>query len=313
MTKLQSPPLAFDAARGIPSGRLQRRFAAASLAMLLAGCASFDGQAVPVLRVADAESLATELSPKTALETFYAETDAGRRKLYRDRVIGTYMAGADAQYLDFRAKLSREMKGSNLALGLLALGLTGGASIAGESAANILSAGAAGAIGARASVSKELWFEKTLPALMTAMAAKRTTIRTQIMVRMRESADTYSLAEAFSDIARYQEAASLDGAVETVTTAVAAKNVEADALYANEVAFYTPPPEVGVADLRRTTKRALAASLADETRINAAATAVGVSPGVDTGETMRSIMRKMLQDSTAQGSQTFATKVQSAL
>lgn len=279
----------------------------------LAGCASFDGQAEPVLSVADATAIATELPPRTTLEQFYGEPDAQKRRLYRDRVIGAYLAGADARYLNFRAQLSREMKGSNLALGLLALGLTGGASIAGEATANALSAGAAGAIGTRASVSKELWFEKTLPALMTAMAAKRTTIRTQIMVRMREPADSYSLAEAFGDIARYQEAASLDGAVETVTTAVAQKNAEADALYANEVSFYTAPPEVGVADLRKAVKKALAGKLSDEAKINAAATAVNVNPGVDPTETMRLIMREMLKDSTLQGSTTFATKVQSAL
>lgn len=279
----------------------------------LAGCASFDGQAAPILRVADATAIATALPPRTALETFYTEPDGLKRRLYRDRVIGAYLAGADAQYLHFRAKLSREMKGSNLALGLLALGLTGGASIAGEATANALSAGAAGAIGTRASVSKELWFEKTLPALMTAMASKRTTIRTQIMVRMRETAEVYSLAEAFGDLARYQEAASLDGAVETVTSAVAEKNAEADEIYANEVAFYTAPPEDGVAALRKSVKVALAAKLTDEVKINAAANAVGLTPGIDSSDTMKLIMKKMLRDSSLQGSTDFAGKVKSAL
>lgn len=257
-------------------------------------------------------AVAESLPPLTALETFYAEPDTSRRTAYRDRVIGSYLAAADGQYLAFRAKLSREMKGSNAALGLIALGLTGGASLASEATANALSAGASGVIGARSTISKELWFEKTLPALMTAMSANRTRIRTEIMVRMREDANAYSLSEAFSDIARYQEAASLDGAVETVTSAAAEKAREADELYAEEVSFYSAAPEDGVADLRRTVKQALAALGDDTVRMDAAAAAVSIMPGRSAAETRGQILMQMNQITSAEESRDFAAKVLAA-
>jgi len=283
----------------------------ASLA--LSGCASFDGQAAPVLTTDMTIAVASSLPPVTALETFYAEPDPARRTAWRDRVIGSYLAAADAQYLAFRAKLSREMKGSNTALGLIALGLTGGASLASEATANALSAGASGVIGARSTISKELWFEKTLPALMTAMSANRTRIRTEIMVRMREDAGSYSLSEAFSDIARYQEAASLDGAVETVTSAAGQKAREADELYAQEVSFNSAAPEEGGPDLRRTVKQALAGIGDDSARMDAAAAAVNIVPGTRAIETRGLILMQMNQIVSVEESRDFAARVLAAV
>ena len=254
-----------------------------------AGCASFNGQATPVLSPATVGAVAAAYPPQTALATFYGKP-VDQRKAYRDEVIGAYLAAADLQFLTFRQDLSRQTKGTNVGFDLAILALTGTASLTGKTVANGLSAGAAGLTGSRAAIAKELWFDKTLPALLTAMEARRTVVRTTIMTRMREPAESYSLAEALNDLMAYQAAASLDAAIETVTTAAGEKASAADALYQQQVAFYSAPPETGVAELRRAIKGLLAPKRADADAMKGVATAIGVDPGKDGPSTFASIM-----------------------
>lgn len=286
---------------------------AAILAACAGGCASFDGQAKPVLPVADIKAVGTSYPPGLALKTFYGKNDATQQKAYRDEVIGAYLAAADLRYLEFRAQLSREMKGSNVLLGVGLLGLTGGASLAGQSTANALSAGAAGLAGSRATISKELWFEKTLPALFAAMDARRTTVRRTIMVRMREPSASYGLAEAFADLFRYQEAASLEVGVQAISASAAQEASAAQALYDKEVAFYSAAPEVGVADLRGSIKRALGAKIADAAAINRAAAAVGVDAQATPTATAEAILKLALTKVTVAEVSGILDKVQQAL
>lgn len=258
----------------------------------LSGCASLDGQAESVLSAGDVDQVAKAYSPKVALEAFYAAgTD---RRAYRDKVIGLYLASADIRYLDFRRNLSREVKGTNLVTDLALLGLTAGASLATQSTANALSAGAAGLAGSRASISKELWFEKTLPVLIAAMDARRTEIRTQILQRMQSSPEAYSLAEAFSDIARYQEAASLDSAIDVVSASTNARSVEADKQYAGMVLTYSGAPPAGSQELKTDIKRRLEAALAvTPAKINEVADALSVPHGATDKDTMLAILGKL--------------------
>ena len=223
-----------------------RALAALSLLPLAGACASLDGQAKPMLEVAAVTAVAAKYPPATALATFYGRrNDEAAQRAWRDEVIGAYLAAADLRYLEFRRDLSRQMKGSGLGLDIAVLGLTGGASLAAGKTANALSAIAAGFAGTRATLSKELWFDKTLPALVAAMDAQRTQVRVQILTRMQASPAAYSLAEAFADIARYQEAATLDSAIELVTAAASEKSVQADARYASVVLSYSGAPPAG--------------------------------------------------------------------
>lgn len=269
-----------------------------SLLSLSSACASFDGQAAPVLNTAAVAQVANAYPPATALADFYAETDATAQRAYRDKVVGAYLAAADLRYLEFRRNLSRESKGANLALNLAVLGLTGGASLASERTANALSAGAASLVGARASFSKELWFDKTLPALFAAMDARRTEVRGQILTRMQSSPQAYSLAEAFADIARYQEAATLDAAIQSVTADANARAVEADARYANVVLTYSGPPPADAAQKRADLKSRIETAAQTPGLLDKIADAVNVTKSADSQATLRALLAKMLDPAT---------------
>lgn len=186
-----------------------------------------------------------------ALEAYYSQPTPEERKRYRDRVIGIYMTAVNGNFIEFKRLLSRENKGANFGLGLGFTGLTSAATFASERTANILAAGASGLHGAQGQMSREVYFEKTLPALFAAMDANRTRVRANIFKRMQEF-DSYSLTEAFSDLADYEVAASLDRAIETMTSETGKKAAAEQARFENVMglgAILSQPQRLEIATL----------------------------------------------------------------
>ena len=181
----------------------------------LAACASFDGQQRAMLTPA-AAAVPAHYLPSAALETYANQRTPEERAIYRNAVIGIYMISADADYREFTRMLSRESKGANFALGSGFTALTTAATVAAQRTANILSAFASGLNGIQGRLSSEVYFERTLPALLAGMEAQRTRIRTNIVARLGQK-DEYSLTEAFLNLSSYAGAGSLDSAIETVT------------------------------------------------------------------------------------------------
>lgn len=192
----------------------------ASLASLGA-CASFSGMPEPVLNTQAVVESANATDVSDAIGNFYSPDPADRDGLtpegYRNKIVGTYMTAADLRFAEFRRHLSRQSRGSSLGLDVAILGVAGGASVAAERTANIPSSVAAGPTGTRAALNRDVYFDRTLPALFAAMDSARTETRTTIMVNLRRSATEYPLPVALADIANYELAGSLDGAIERVT------------------------------------------------------------------------------------------------
>lgn len=134
------------------------------------------------------------------------------KKAYRNRVLSIWLLAIDSRYDAFRRDLSRGMKGGNFGLDVLTLALTATGSVV-AGAADELSAAATGVGGARASLNREVYFEKTLPALVAYMDAERLEIRGQLLQGMNRSIAEYSLEQGFADLWRYQAAGSLDRAI----------------------------------------------------------------------------------------------------
>jgi hypothetical protein len=183
---------------------------AVTASTLLAGCASFDGMQEPVIKADVAASLVTK---SYGLETTLTRIQTERDKAaYRNRVMSIWLMAIDARYDTFRRDLSRGRKGSAVGLDILTLGLTATASVVGD-AAEEFSAAATGVGGARASVDRELYFEKTLPVLITYMDAERLRERARMLQGMGRTIEEYSLEQGFADLWRYQSAGSLDRAI----------------------------------------------------------------------------------------------------
>lgn len=262
----------------------------AGSAVGLSGCASFDGHPEPVIKQKDLLSLVAKYPVDQAIADFYAPQTGMDPKSQRNKIIGIYMAAIDARYLQFRTDLSRQSKGSNFGLDLGVLGLSSAASIAGERTANVLSASSAALTGTRASLSKDVFFEQTLPTLLANIDAARTRVRTNILKRMQEPASSYSMPDALADLTAYEESAALDKAIQKSAADAGARVDAADKRFDATLTAISGPPEPGVVEARQAIKVRLAALVGDKAKMDAVAKALGVDSGPTPTDTLANIM-----------------------
>jgi|GEM_PF-3242406 len=299
----------------------------------LGGCAAFQGQPDPVIsRAASADpsgySLQRALGPlnMAVLGAYHSPQAVDRcvtlsatvtrcglsQEEYRNYVIGAYLAAANDRYGEFTRRLRLQSRGSAVALDIAALGLASGASLAGERTANVLGAIAAALGGTRATLEREVYFDRTVPALIGAMEAARTRLRAVILVGLRRSADEYPLEAAWTDVQAYEAAATLDNAVQAITQDAANRVVEANA-FAEGVRTYSGAPAEGVAAIRRrmTVKLRQLRGASDTAALNQIVT--GLSLQAPAGATASAlyglIIDKLETDDTLAGTQGFARVV----
>lgn len=191
----------------------------------LGACASFSAMPEPVLKTQDVINITSDYPVNRALRLYHAPNDSDREGLsqrhWRDMVVGVYMAAADARYHEFRGNLSREMRGSNFGLDLAVLGLSGAGTVSGEATANVLAAITGALTGTRTALSKDVYFEQALPALVASMEAARIQVATRIHTGLTKPVDEYPLERAITDVLAYERAASLDQAIQRVTVGAA--------------------------------------------------------------------------------------------
>lgn len=190
----------------------------------LSACASFSAMPEPVLTTRDAINITADYPVSGALRRYHgtdAERDGLSQRQWRNMIIGVYMAAADARYHEFRANLSREMRGGNFGLDVAVLGLSGAGTVAGESTANVLAAITGALTGTRSALSKDVYFERALPALVASMEAARLEVATRIHTGLTQDVAEYPLERAITDVLAYERAASLDQAIQRVTVGAA--------------------------------------------------------------------------------------------
>ncbi len=232
---------------------------AAGMAVLVSGCASFDGIQEPVIKAdAAVELVSRSYGLDTTLTQIARETD---KAAYRNRVLSIWLMAIDARYDAFRRDLSRGRKGSAVGLDILTLGLTSAGSVITD-ASQELAAAATGVGGARASVDRELYFEKTLPVLISYMDAERLKLRGQIIQGMGRPITEYPLEQGFADLWQYQGAGSLDRAIGNAAHDAGDAIEEAEYEYSQAVDLCLPQGEA--AATRRRLGRALQADLNSE-------------------------------------------------
>jgi len=208
-------------------------------ALALAGCASFNGQPEPVVSVSTADSLLGKY-PIDQVWTQYEAAQGDKQRIYRNAVIYAYLQAIDARYAAFRQKLSSEHKGTDLAFDGLLLGAGAIGSLV-ASAANEAAVGTTALVGARASVDKNLYFEKTLPALLSTMDAERFRVAAAIQGKLSHDTGQYPLGAALADLQAYQLAGSVDFAVNQMNSTAATDRAEAKLEFDRSFRFACDP------------------------------------------------------------------------
>src|SRR6185436_14302547 len=103
----------------------------------------------------------------------------------------------DVNYHDFERSLSSEQKMFAVGSDLVVLGLAGAGTLAKSTRTKTrLAAFSAGVLGARESIDKEIYYNKTLPAIVAQMQASRRTVYANIVAGLARNDDDYSLLQA---------------------------------------------------------------------------------------------------------------------
>lgn len=221
---------------------------------IIAGCASVSG--FPDR----SEAVDTRLEalgklyflPEKDVQTEYAVKTGSAKREYRDQVVYGRMQAVDLQFSAFQEAIYREGISSNLTLDLLGIGVGGaGAIVTGTDASQIFSALSAGISGSRTSINKNLYFERTMPALLALMESERDRLRAVILEGLTQDTARYPLGRALFDLESYYRVGSIPGAISSITQVAGAVQAEADAALkeVREKSFVDPPAQQRVSDL----------------------------------------------------------------
>jgi hypothetical protein len=197
---------------------------------VLAGCSSLQGFPHDVVSPeTDLAAYQQYFSPSVVPAYLTLSGDASRRA-YRDEVVYGRMHAYDLQFKEFLKALSLESGSTTLSADLISLTLNGlGATVGGAGTKAALSAASGGVIGAKGAISKNLFYDKTLPAIIAQMEAQRTVVRAAVEKGLAGSDADYSLPKALSDLDRYDMAGSFPGAVNSIVQDAGTKSAAAQA------------------------------------------------------------------------------------
>jgi hypothetical protein len=210
-------------------GELRHRWQALSVialaVMLLSGCASIEGYPN---RLEYAAQYVAEVGPYAAPEAvlrYNATTDLTSATLLRNNIVTARIFSIDANFHQFVRDLTTQQNLSSVGIDWAAIGLASAGAVVGSSQTKaILAAISAGLLGAKASVDKDVFYNKTIPALITLMEGQRKIVLAQIYVGLRKGAADYTLYQALADLDSYYNAGTINGALVGLTVTAGASS-----------------------------------------------------------------------------------------
>ena len=227
----------------------------AMLGLAVAGCASVSGfPDRPENVKATLENLQKRyfLPGTDVLEEYKKQNTAEEKRGYRNAVIYGQMQAIDIRFSEFQEALYKEGIITNLSLDILGIGVgAAGATVIGGNTSRILSAVSAGIAGTQTAFNKNVYYERTMPALLALMEAERAKIRNQIEQSLLLSVEDYPIEKSLGDIGRYFNAGSIPGSIVVLTQDAGKAKQEAE-------------------DALKTTRDALFVNVASQKRVQAA-------------------------------------------
>jgi hypothetical protein len=152
-----------------------------------------------------------------AKDVEYAHSDPANRVQLRNEIILARLRAYDINFADFEKRLYGDGNGVTLGsdlVGLVLGGLT--ATIGGAGTKAALGAASTGVIGADTAINKDLYYQKTIPALLAQMEADRLLAKAPIIAGMKLSDADYPLFQAYIDLDTYKNAGSIPAAINAV-------------------------------------------------------------------------------------------------
>lgn len=213
--------------RPIAGMRLLLRWAGLLSLLLLGACSTFSG-APPRLTSVDALT-AEDPDYKKALDDFYEQKEDDGRLRVRNKFVETRIAIIDHEYLKFRQSLYQDRMGVDLTadLGLLSLNALG-AAVSSAAAKTTYAALSAALVGSKTSIDKNVYFERTLVAMLSQMDTLRNNKKIDLFKGLSQPIANYPLSYAKAETDEYYLAGTIARAIQGVNaeTAVAAAQSE---------------------------------------------------------------------------------------
>lgn len=198
-------------------GRITAGLAIVTWCGLLVACAPIQGYPADP---ENTDATLTALAPyfNGIAETDYlTTTDAILRTAKRTGIVLARMRAYDIEFSDFERRLYGDGNGVTLGSDLVGLVLAGLTATTGNAATkSALGAASAGVIGAKAAIDKDLYYQKTIPALLAQMEADRLSALLPITAGLKLSDANYPLMQAYIDLDAYKNAGSIPAAINAV-------------------------------------------------------------------------------------------------
>jgi len=206
-------------------GRVFRRLLVISVAGVIASCSAIQGYPPdPENSSAVLASLQPYFQPSQA-DTYIKETDPAQRRQLRDIIVLSQVRAYDIEFNNFEKSLYSSGNGISTGSDLVLLVLNGlGATLGGVAVKAALAAASTGVVGAQSAISKDLYYQKTLPALLAQMEANRSAVELTIFTGLTQEDAKYSLLHAYLDLEALKQAGGIPQAITNITQQAANAN-----------------------------------------------------------------------------------------
>ncbi|MBI3799356.1 MAG: hypothetical protein HY268_20620 [Deltaproteobacteria bacterium] len=198
---------------------------------------------------AEIQALDKYLQPD-AITKYESANDSDRsglsKQAWRNEVVNARVRADDLYFNQFQQRLFQEGIGFGLATDWIVLALNAAGTLATAGTVNALSAASTGVVGGKAAFDRSVYLEKTMPALVATMAAKRKEVLVRIREGLTKNIDEYPLPLALSDLESYYDAGTIPGAIIEVANAAGATAKNADAQLESLLIVAPVPPDLQV-------------------------------------------------------------------
>jgi hypothetical protein len=176
----------------------------------------------------DSSAVLASLQPyfqPSEMDTYIQETNSAQRQQLRDIIVLSQVRAYDIEFNNFEKSLYTSGNGISTGSDLVLLVLNGlGATLGGAATKAALAAASTGIIGAQTAISKDLYYQKTLPALLAQMEANRSAVELRIFTGLSQDDTKYSLLRAYLDLDALQQAGGIPQAITNITQQAANAN-----------------------------------------------------------------------------------------
>jgi len=182
--------------------------------LLVQGCSSFQGAPNwDPTAVKSSDALFDEY-----VEKFFNLKSADERALVRNEYMTKRTAQIDRSYIDYKQGLYSQRVSSAVGIDVATLTLAGAAAAVSDVGTKTGTAAVAALLtGTKTSIDKNVYFDRTLPAMLSQMDALRAEVRAQLYAGALLPADRYSLSQADADLNEYRQAGTVPRAIAAVT------------------------------------------------------------------------------------------------